>query len=743
MTDTKRSAGERETVLYPFFSFFLGLAAGVAAGVDPKLAVPAAALFAAAVWIKPAAAVSGAAAAVLILALEPAYEELPAGFDVELEGQRSIVDSGVHGNYYHLRTPAYGVVRVYGEQTGYGWCSVSGFVFNDEQLTSWHQADRTDMIKKNRISAILYEKEAECAEGVPDYWNRRDTAITALGTSGAESGPLAAALVFGDRSFIPEEQLHLFQRMGVIHLLAVSGMHVGLVSGVVWMMLLRAGLSRRTSLLILLIFLPVYAIAAGGAPSVLRASSTAAAAIVLAACMKRLPLVELCAIVGTAMLIWNPYILFHIGFQLSFLTSFAILLSRPFLANGGVWWKLTLTAQLISASAVLYHFFELSLLSLAANAFFIPLTALFLLPLSFAAAAGITVGFDYAVTAFMDVLLIPALRALKLLDMLEGHMLVTGALTPAVLTAGTLVSAGLLTLLTIGKRKTAAVVSAAVAGVIIFTIKQEETIVTFLDVGQGDAVLIRMQAEQESYLIDTGGELTFTDEGAERKKRGPAVRTILPYLRGEGVKSLDKLIITHGHFDHYGEACRIAEEIPVRLVYYPIHTTLEEGISEELACLHQHGAEIQLISAGMTWEKENHVFRVLHPSRPEAATENDRSIVIEAGIYDTTFLFTGDIEEEAERELLERGELRHVNILKAAHHGSATSSDEAFLHAVQPDTTIIQVGRGNRHGHPHADVLGRFRTIDTDIFRTDEHGSIRVIVTEQGYVTDPFLTETQ
>ncbi|NJP36512.1 DNA internalization-related competence protein ComEC/Rec2 [Alkalicoccus luteus] len=726
--------------MYPFLSLFLAFAAGVAAAVDPKLALPAAAMFVVSVWLKPAAAVIGLAASMIMIALEPDYDLLPAGSDVTVTGKRSVLESGVHGSYYHVKTREYGEIRVYGEHAGHGFCTVSGFVFEEEPVTSWHQFDRTGMIQKNRMTSILYEQEAECTRDVPAYWNRRDAAITSLGGSETQSGPLAAALVFGDRSLIPEEQLQLFQRMGVIHLLAVSGMHVGLVSGVIWLLLLRAGLSRKSALFLLLIFLPAYAAAAGGAPSVLRAVSTAAAAAVLAAWLKRVPLVELCALVGTGLLVWNPYLLFHVGYQLSFMTSFAILLSKSFLSGKGIWWKLTFTAQLISLPAVLYHFFEVSLLSMAANAFFIPLTALFLLPLSFAAAAGTGVGLDHAVTACMDMLFRPSLKALMLLDSVEGHLLVTGALTLELLTAGTIVCAVILMLLTKKKRFAAGLTAAVFIGSVYYADNRSETVVTFLDVGQGDSILIRMQEHNEHYLIDTGGELSFSDEGAVRKERGPAFRTVLPYLHGEGIQTLEKLIITHGHFDHYGEACRIAEEINIRHVYYPIHQELEEGILKELDCLEELGSEIHFISAGYFWEKNNHVFKVLHPARLKSATENDRSIVIEAGIYGTTFLFTGDIEEEAESELLAGGTLSNADVLKGAHHGSSTSTDAAFLAKVKPQTTIIQVGSGNSHGHPHHDVLERLDDIESAVYRTDHHGSVRVIVDEHGYVTKPFLT---
>ncbi len=243
--------------------------------------------------------------------------------------------------------------------------------------------------------------------------------------------------------------------------------------------------------------------------------------------------------------------------------------------------------------------------------------------------------------------------------------------------------------------------------------------VDFIDVGQGDAILIRTDA----------GEAILIDGGTERA----GAAGVVPYLEAEGITKLDLVVMTHPHEDHIGGLIPVLERIPVEMIYADgqVHTTL---VYERLLLLIEKlEIPFYLARSGGNIEVGPLKLEILHPNKNFLAGLNNNSVVLRMEIDGVSFLYTGDIEKLAEEFLIEEGLLLATDILKVAHHGSQTSSSADFLAQVNPETAIIMVGEGNRYNHPDWQVLSRLEALSADIWRTDLHGTITVMV-DQGEV---------
>ena len=236
-----------------------------------------------------------------------------------------------------------------------------------------------------------------------------------------------------------------------------------------------------------------------------------------------------------------------------------------------------------------------------------------------------------------------------------------------------------------------------------------EIIVAFLDVGQGDSVLIR--SRNHAVLID-GGDINRAEP-------------VMGYLRRMGITRLDYVIATHPHSDHVGGLISVLSRVDVGRVLMPyvVHATATFGTFVSVIENRQIPAHAPV--PGESFRAGIIYFTVLAPVYGFAGSNmNDASIVVRLDHGETSFIFTGDAEAGSERAMLASGQNLRADVIKIGHHGSRTSTTEAFLDAVMPVAAVISVGGGNRFGHPHNDVLSRLNERGIAVYRTDLMGSI-------------------
>lgn len=238
----------------------------------------------------------------------------------------------------------------------------------------------------------------------------------------------------------------------------------------------------------------------------------------------------------------------------------------------------------------------------------------------------------------------------------------------------------------------------------------------FIDVGQGDCV-----------LVGDGDDWVLVDAGPPE-----AADAVVEALRLRGVEKLSMVVGTHPHSDHIGGLAEVLEAFPVDDFYMP-RVTYDTPVFESLmAAAEAQNEDILTPHPGQSVEYAHMRITFLHPETAGYADVNDDSIVIRVDGDYGSLLLTGDITAGVERELLESGALLEADVLKVAHHGSDTSSTEAFLEAVDPQTAVIQCGADNSYGHPSSEVLDRLEALNADILRTDRDGTVTVTLTAGG-----------
>lgn len=229
----------------------------------------------------------------------------------------------------------------------------------------------------------------------------------------------------------------------------------------------------------------------------------------------------------------------------------------------------------------------------------------------------------------------------------------------------------------------------------------------YIDVGQGDATLVK--SGDHAMLIDAGPE----DCGTKLQQ----------YLLKQGVDSLDYLILTHPDSDHIGGGDVIITKFDCGTVMMPDYRKDTESCRDMEEALKYRGYTALNPAAGSSYSMGEASFTILGPVQ-NAEDANNCSIALMLTYGSNRFLFTGDAEEEEEGDLLASGVSLDADVYQAGHHGSSSSSSERFMEAINPSYTVISCGEGNSYGHPHAEVLNRLRSMHTNVFRTDEQGSL-------------------
>ncbi|RWR15176.1 DNA internalization-related competence protein ComEC/Rec2 [Siminovitchia fortis] len=552
----------------------------------------------------------------------------------------------------------------------------------------------------------------------------------------------AAALIFGERSLISEEADRSYKQLGVVHLLAISGLHVGIIAGSAFFLCIRSGMTRESVFWTLFIFLPGYAVLSGGNPPVIRA--VIMAILLLSSKKWRLPLstLDIFSLSFILFLIFDPLLIYHIGFQLSYAVTFALTLSSGyfFRKNEQALWQMiniSVVSMLSSLPVLSYHFYEFSLISIAANLLFVPFYTLILLPAVF-----ILFAISFTGSPIFNMAAAVVDRVVQLSEKIASA-------------AGSLPFSVILT----GKPSTLGMIF-IVSGILAFFVLKEKRIhplkcalplifilichsaiqkysaygeVVFIDVGQGDSILIKLPYNQGIYMIDTGGQLSFpVAEWQERRKPFKVGRdTLIPFLKSKGISRIDKLILTHSDADHIGAADELIGELEIGEILISPNSWIKPIMADVVNKAFKEKIAVKEVKAGYGWENKSGSFHFIYPFDDEYEG-NDDSLVLYASFGRIDWLFTGDLEKGGEEEVLSRYSRLDIDVLKVGHHGSRGSSSEPFIQMIKPEYAIISAGKSNRYGHPHAEVLEILEEENIRIFRTDEHGAIHYRFTSKG-----------
>jgi competence protein ComEC len=562
----------------------------------------------------------------------------------------------------------------------------------------------------------------------------RARAARSIDRTFGEDAPLARALLIADQHQIPTEMRDRYAGAGLIHMLSISGLHVAVIAAAMELLFQVARVSRRASLLGAFIATGVYVAVIGAPPPALR--SAAMLGVSMASRLSQRPTSPWAAwALGAFVPLVQPRVAVDVGYQLSVLGMCALVaagaLWRKHLANRLDGWKGKLGRELVTsvvacavtAPLVAWVFGRVSLIAPLSNLVAAPVITL-AQPILFLALVVSPFG---PLARFVAQAAHPLLFAFDWIAWAAASVpgaaiTVTTTLITAVLGALAAVALVLACCSRFPARPAVAGL-AALAGMAVFPAfpvsRNDRVELHVLDVGQGDAILLRTN----------GGHWLLLDAGPAWRGGDAGRTTVLPYLLRRG-GSLDAFVLSHPHTDHVGGAASVLTAMRPRTYWDAAFAGGSDAYIASLAAARKQGIEWHRVHPGDSIRIDGVVVSFLAPDSAWTVGLKDPNLastiaVVRYGVV--RFLLVGDAERAEEDWLLahHHDELR-AQVLKVGHHGSSTSSSDAFLDAVRPDLAVISVGAANMYGHPSNDVLHALSRVGAEVLRTDEAGTVIV-----------------
>ncbi len=579
------------------------------------------------------------------------------------------------------------------------------------------------------------------------------------------------AMLLGDKSGLDADVKALYQENGIFHILSISGLHISLIGLGVYKLLRKLGAPVFVCALAGALLLCLYGIMTGLSVSALRAIGMYLLQMLACVCRRTYDLLTAAGLLLAFMVIQNPWRLYHAGFLLSFGAVFGIGLLLPALEEVPALLRPGLSITLFTLPLQLWWYYEVATYSVLLNVLVVPAMGLVMgagLIAMLIPGLGIVGTVDVLLLQYYEILCTwfqklplhtwnpgkPKLWQVVIYYLLLGLFLCWKAWIKEKRKEDEKYGKGRLSL---------AFARIAVLGWVILCVfvmaipKKKYNAVTFLDVGQGNGIVLTTDAGA-TYLFDAGSS----------SKSSLATYILLPYLKSQGIHSLDAIIVSHPDADHISGilellACAPEENIAIgSLVLSDIATEnrsaayadlyeawaaylcsvgrMEEGKAEgsaaetaaDVTADFDNLADVLYLAAGDTWESNQVRFLCLHPNAGWSGTDaNAYSACIYVTFPSFSLLLTGDVEEAGEEALLAELQAKNlqVDVLQVAHHGSKYTTSAELLTQLQPLVGIISVGT-NTYGHPHADTLARLEEAGAAIYTTLDYGA--VILQEKG-----------
>lgn len=557
------------------------------------------------------------------------------------------------------------------------------------------------------------------------------------------TAPLAQALALGDGGAVPRGLRDVWARAGLAHLLAVSGLHVGMVAllvfggvrflGARWPALVARVSARRLAASVTLVTVMLFCVWTGAAVPVVRATWMAAALLGAQILGRPHSALNALGVAGTALLLVDPLAVYDVGFVLSFSTVTVLLLLPRFELDPSARWYLRMgraALMVVGTSVVLLavtapltalYFGHVAWLSPISNLVAVPLATWGVTPLALAFSAAAAVG-DTAAAGVAAVMA-------PLLSILNQSATFFADLSPRVVaprpTATFAVIYGAALVVGLGglarrRWSWAAWGGVAIVGCWMLLGRTPDTgalRVTLPYVGHGDAIVLVLP-DGQGVVVDAGG--TGRVDGWD-----PGRAVVAPLLQRLGIRRLALAVLTHPQADHIGGFNYLLDHFPTERLWFngEIGNPLQDRL---IARARERAVVVRNVAAATTeLTLANVRFRVHHPRKEDFSSltdANDRSVVLEVRYGERSILLTGDVEAPAESVLLER--LEPVDVLKVPHHGSRTSSTAELLEVLQPRLALVSAGANHRFGLPHAQVVKRYERAGIPLLRTDRDGAL-------------------
>ncbi len=502
--------------------------------------------------------------------------------------------------------------------------------------------------------------------------------------------------ILGNDDFIDDDVIESYRVNGISHLFSLSGMHISIFTMVILKIFGKCKFKDLIAIVFILFYLSITY-----SESILRASVM----FILFKLNKKLKVSNINIMILTLIiaLLIDIHIIFKMGFQYSYLTSLFLVLYSNLIKRYKFKTLVTsLIAFFVTMPITINSFFKVNFLSVILNLIFIPCVSILLFPLTLLSVVLpisnilhkfilVFENFSIFVSKF-DVLVI-VFSKINILFILIYYIVLLFVLNSIL-------------------KHTYKNIFLMLFVILLWKYKvymNPNMIVTYIDVRQGDSTLIQLPYNRGVILIDTGGVKNYIDNTVNER----VGENIVSYLNSLGINKIDYLILSHGDFDHIGNFYIIQNKINIKNVVFncaefnDLEKDIIKNINSYCSCI--DGIKLN-----------GYVFSFLNTKKFN--NENDNSSVIYFNYFNYKFLFMGDAGVEKEKDILDKYNLSNVDVLKIGHHGSKTSSSKEFINEINPNYSIISVGKNNRYGHPNKEVLNNLS--NSKIYRTDQDGSI-------------------
>ena len=585
------------------------------------------------------------------------------------------------------------------------------------------QIDNATRLKSDGITARMSAGKSgvEIEEVEGSFWTKFLRMVASIrqhyknsmaGVMSSEDAAAIFAMLFGGYAGLNPDLVEEFATTGIVHILSVSGSHMSLLAAATAALCLLLKIPRTPTLIIGIFVIFTYTILSGMLPQVIRSAIMGILVFYGTAMQYENISARFLTLTALAMLINQPLLIYDISFQLSFSSTAGLIyisqdlrmkmhkLPRWFTMPAAM----TISAQIASLPVVIWYFNRVPLSSVLANVFVMPLLEIVIVGGLLGGLVALVIPFAGKIFFVVESLIFGAGAEL---NKLFANLPFSSIQVP---TLG--IAAGFIYYVALIFRQKKILALLIILLAINFFKPSGNVEISFVDVGQGDCCVV-LTPNRKCLIFDTGGvrEKAFDIGG----------RVVLPYLKHENIFSVDTIFLSHVHDDHSGGAGTIIRQMPVREII-----TANENKSEYSAVFGISEQKLTNLRAGQQGEIfkiDGVTIEILYA--PKVGTGNEISNVYRVSYGAVSFLITGDLVTENEKQMLDEKINVTATVLKVGHHGSHTSSSEEFLRAVNPKVAVICVGYGNNFGHPRPEVLERLEKIHAKIYRTDLDGLIK------------------
>lgn len=576
-----------------------------------------------------------------------------------------------------------------------------------------------------------------------------------------ETSKLLSGILIGNKNNLQKEIQEDFRNSSLSHVLAISGMHVSYIMLGITFVINKMKFNKKISKIITIFILLFFIILTGKTASVTRACFMSSYIILASLFHKKAHVLASISISLLIILIINPYLILDIGLQLSYGGTIGIVLIYPILKKlkkkkedkNSKFKKIihkvkekildiiliTISANLVIFPIVLFHYNTISFTFIISNLLISPIIGIIII-LGF-----ISVFASYIISPISKVMFLILQTFLNLLIKIAhfcAELPFSKVYFPTPKIYVIIIYYVFLIFIILERNKIIVIKKINKKIIIIFVIIiiilnlilnfiPKTFTISFIDVGQGDSMLISTP-KGKKILIDGGGS-------RDEESFNIGKQTLIPYLLNKGITKLDYILISHFDSDHVGGILSVLEELKVEKVII-CEQEENENYRRFKEIVKNKKIKVYVVKKGDNVKiEENILLNILWP-KDEKIKENainNNSIVAKLNYKNFSILLTGDIEKIAENEILkeyENSNILNANILKVAHHGSKSSSINEFLEKVKPQIALIGVGEENTFGHPNEGVLKRLKNINTKIYRTDKKGEITIKINRKGCI---------